>query len=70
MSEADRFLEAVQILTDAGYTWDVEPVIDPENPDPVTASGEGLTMPNGTPVPELTILAPGPGYDPFRATLP
>ena len=68
MSEADRFLEAVQILTDAGYTWDVEPVIDPENPDPVTASGEGLTMPNGTPVPELTILAPGPGYDPFRAT--
>jgi peptide/nickel transport system substrate-binding protein len=68
MSEADRYLEAVQILTDAGYTWDVEPTIDPENADPVTSPGEGLTMPNGTAVPELTILAPGPGYDPFRAT--
>lgn len=68
MSEADRFLTAVQILTDAGYTWESEPVIDPENPDPVTTPGEGLTMPNGTPIPELEILSPGPGYDPFRAT--
>ena len=25
-------------------------------------------MPNGTAVPEVSILAPGPGYDPFRAT--
>lgn len=68
MSEADRFLTAVQILKDAGYTWDSEPEIDPENPDPVVTPGEGLTMPNGTAVPEIEILAPGPGYDPFRAT--
>lgn len=68
MSEADRFLTAVQILKDAGYTWDVEPTIDPENADPVTDPGEGLTMPNGEKVGELEILAPGPGYDPFRAT--
>ncbi len=68
MSEADRFVTAVQILKDAGYTWTSEPVIDVENPDPVTTPGEGLTMPNGTAVPELSILAPGPGYDPFRAT--
>ena len=68
MSEADRFLTAVQILKDAGYTWDSEPIIDPENPDPVTTPGIGLTMPNGTKVPELQIMAPGLGYDPFRAT--
>ncbi len=68
MSEADRFVTAVQILKDAGYTWTSEPVIDVENADPVTTSGEGLTMPNGTLVPELSIMAPGPGYDPFRAT--
>ncbi|MFV1961102.1 MAG: ABC transporter substrate-binding protein [Acidimicrobiia bacterium] len=68
MSEADRFLTAVQILTDAGYTWESEPIIDPENPDPVGTPGVGLTMPNGTRVPELQIMAPGPGYDPFRAT--
>ena len=68
MSEADRFVTAIQILTDAGYTWTSEPVLDVENPDPVVTPGKGLTMPNGTLVPELMILAPGPGYDPFRAT--
>ena len=68
MSEADRFLEAVQILKDAGYTWEAEPVIDPENPDPVVTAGVGLTMPNGEKVQELELMAPGPGYDPFRAT--
>ena len=68
MSEADRFLTAVQILKDSGYTWDAEPIIDPANPDPVTTPGVGLTMPNGTKVPELQIMAPGLGYGPFRAT--
>lgn len=68
MSEADRFLTAVQILKDAGYTWDTEPVIDPENPDPVRTAGSGLTMPDGTKVPELEILTPSARYDPFRAT--
>lgn len=69
MSEAERFLEAVRILRDAGYTWESEPVIDPENDqDPVQVPGVGLTMPNGRPVPDLVLLAPGPGYDPLRAT--
>ncbi len=30
--------------------------------------GEGITMPNGEPMPEITILGPGPAYDPLRAT--
>lgn len=71
MSEADRYNTAIQILTDAGYTWTTEPVVvtdDDGNFLEVSPKGEGLTMPNGTPVPELSILTPGPGYDPFRAT--
>lgn len=67
-SEAERFATAIQILKDAGYTWETEPVLDLENPDPVTSPGVGLTSPDGTVVPALEILAPGPGYDPFRAT--
>ncbi len=30
-------------------------------------AGSGISY-NGTPVPPLEILAPGPGYDPLRAT--
>ena len=30
-------------------------------------AGSGITL-NGAPVEELEILAPGPGYDPLRAT--
>ena len=34
----------------------------------VLPKGEGLRGPDGTPVQPLTVLAPGPGYDPLRAT--
>ncbi|HUF14607.1 MAG TPA: ABC transporter substrate-binding protein [Acidimicrobiia bacterium] len=71
MTEADRFNSAIQILRDAGYTWTTEPVVVTDaggNFLEVAPKGEGLTMPNGTSVPELTILTPGPEYDPFRAT--
>ena len=68
MSEADRFLSAIQILKDAGYTWDSEPIIDPENQDSVRNPGVGLTMPNGIKVPGLRIMTPSAGYDPFRAS--
>lgn len=70
MTEAQRFTSAIQMLKDAGYTWDKEPTVnfaedgDFRNVTP----GEGLTMPNGVRVPDLSLLAPGPSYDPFRAT--
>lgn len=70
LDEGARMDAAVQILKDAGYTWTTEPVVtrgDDGSFVDVTP-GAGLTMPNGTVVPELTLLAPGPGYDPFRAT--
>ncbi|MGD2061054.1 MAG: ABC transporter substrate-binding protein [Acidimicrobiia bacterium] len=71
MDEGTRFETAIQILKDAGYTWTTEPVVVRDDEGTyleVNPKGEGLTMPNGEAVPELSILTPGPGYDPFRAT--
>ncbi len=70
LSEGDRFDLAIQILKDAGYTWDVEPIVnrDGDGNFTDTTPGDGLRNPDGSLVPELTLLAPGPGYDPFRAT--
>ncbi|MFP5331380.1 MAG: ABC transporter substrate-binding protein, partial [Acidimicrobiia bacterium] len=66
-TEQERFETAKQILIDAGYTWTTEPVWDEANRD-VVPQGEGLAGPDGTPVPAMELLAPGPGYDPLRAT--
>ncbi len=71
MSEADRLNGAVQILKDAGFTWDVEPsYIEGAT---ATASGysygKGIKLPDGTSLPDLDFQAPGPGYDPLRATV-
>jgi ABC-type transport system substrate-binding protein len=70
MDEGTRMETAIQILKDAGYSWETEPVVlrgDDGTFLDVTP-GAGLIMPNGESVPNLTLLAPGPGYDPFRAT--
>lgn len=69
-TDAQRFEYAIRTLTEAGYTWETEPVIGYDaagNPADVDG-GAGLTMPNGERVPELKILAPGQEDDPFRAT--
>ena len=68
MPEADRFAQAIEILKETGYTWQQEPVIDPASRDPVVTPGVGLTMPNGQLVPAVTLLAPAPGFDPYRTT--
>jgi ABC-type transport system substrate-binding protein len=66
-TEEERFETAKQLLVDAGYTWTTEPVWDPDNLD-VLPQGAGLAGPDGTAVPAMELLAPGPGYDPLRAT--
>jgi ABC-type transport system substrate-binding protein len=66
MSREERVNMAVQVLKDGGWSWDEEPFWDADLEDVVP--GTGLTMPNGEPCPELTILGPGPAYDPIRAT--
>jgi ABC-type transport system substrate-binding protein len=71
MPATERYNTAIQILKDAGYTWTTEPVVVTDDQGDfleVQPKGEGLTMPNGTPVPDLSLLTPGPSYDPFRAT--
>jgi peptide/nickel transport system substrate-binding protein len=64
-STGDRLSEAMALLKQAGFTWEVEPTMD--EADVTVLAGSGIML-NGEPVPELEILAPGPGYDPLRAT--
>jgi len=66
MSRADRVKEAIKVLKDAGWKWTKEPAWNDKTQD--VDPGEGLTMPNGKPCPQITILGPGPSYDPQRAT--
>jgi peptide/nickel transport system substrate-binding protein len=66
-SRGERIDRAVELLKDAGFTWDTEPKAG-EDGKVVERQGEGLKMPNGQPLPELEILAPGASYDPLRST--
>ena len=67
LSRAERVAQAVDLLKEAGFTWEVEPQVS-EDGRFVEQQGEGLKMPNGEPIPEITVLAPSPGYDPLRST--
>jgi peptide/nickel transport system substrate-binding protein len=67
MSTQERMEEAVRILKEAGFTWDVEPTWLTDRGGSVEW-GEGLKTPDGEYVPELRLLAPSAGYDPLRAT--
>ena len=66
LSRQERVDMAVQVLTDAGWSWETAPAWneDTEDVDP----GIGILGPDGVEVPEMTILGPGPAYDPIRAT--
>jgi ABC-type transport system substrate-binding protein len=66
LEREERVNLAVQVLKDAGWSWEQEPAWNPDTVD--VDPGVGITMPNGEPMPELTILGPGPAYDPVRAT--
>jgi ABC-type transport system substrate-binding protein len=66
LSRIERVDLAVNILKEAGWRWQVEPYYDDFIQSIVP--GEGLVMPNGQPMPELTILGPGPDFDIVRAT--
>jgi peptide/nickel transport system substrate-binding protein len=59
-----RFIRAVEMLREAGFTWQTEPVWEPEWEDP--APGEGLTAPDGVMVPDLTLRVPGDEPEPLR----
>ncbi len=67
LDQEERLAEATRLLEEGGFTWDTKPEWDPDNLD-ARPKGDGLRGPDGTIVPELELLAPGPGYDPLRAT--
>jgi len=66
LTRGERVDMAVQVLKDAGWSWTAEPYWDEDLQDVVP--GEGILGPDGVEIPELTILGPGPAYDPLRAT--
>ncbi len=69
LTRAERIQEAVRLLKEAGFRWEREPRVDnPGTRDETILPGSGLIMPDGTPVPELELLAPSAGYDPLRST--
>ena len=65
-SRQERVTLAVQVLKDAGWVWKTEPAWDAAAQ--AILPGDGLTMPTGDPMPEITILGPGPEFDFVRAT--
>ena len=67
MTRAERVQAAVDLLEGAGFTWETKPRMS-EDGQFVEQAGEGLTMPNGQPVPAMEVLAPSAGYDPLRST--
>ena len=67
MSRGERVDRAMSLLKEAGFTWDVEPRMS-EDGNFMEQRGEGLKMPNGDPVPSMSLLAPSAGYDPLRST--
>ena len=67
LTRAERIEQAVQLLEGAGFTFEVRPEVS-EDGNFVSVQGQGLTMPNGEPVPRLELLAPSAGYDPLRST--
>lgn len=70
MDEPERLETAIQILSEAGYTWATKPVVERDDDGAFVdvVPGAGLTMPNGVPVPPLTLLSSGEAHDPYRAT--
>jgi ABC-type transport system substrate-binding protein len=66
LSREERVNQAVAALEAGGWTWTTKPAWDEDLQDVVP--GEGLRMPNGQPMPDTTILGPGPAYDPQRAS--
>ncbi len=67
LSRGERIAQAVELLKSAGFTYEEEPEIS-EDGNFVSKQGRGLKMPDGSPVPEMTLLAPSAGYDPMRST--
>jgi ABC-type transport system substrate-binding protein len=64
LEDLERQQIAIDLLTDAGYTWETAPTIE----DGTFAAGTGLIGPDGELVGQLELIVPTASYDPLRAT--
>jgi peptide/nickel transport system substrate-binding protein len=65
LEQNERRQIAIDLLTDAGYTWETAPAIDDEG---TFSAGAGLIGPDGEAVGQLDLITPTASYDPLRAT--
>jgi peptide/nickel transport system substrate-binding protein len=63
LKREDRVRKAYEILSQAGYKWKVPPL----SPDGKVGQGEGILLPDGSPMADFTVLTPPSDYDPHRA---
>jgi len=63
LDRAQRIKRAYEILSKAGYTWEVPPV----DGQGKVQKAKGIKMPNGSVMREIVILTPPADYDPHRA---
>jgi peptide/nickel transport system substrate-binding protein len=68
LEDPERKQIAIDLLTDAGYTWETAPTIEGEGEEAVFTAGAGLIGPDGEPVGQLELITPTASYDPLRAT--
>jgi peptide/nickel transport system substrate-binding protein len=64
LEDTERKTTAIQLLTDAGYTWETAPTVAD---DGTFTAGVGLIGPDGEPVGQLELITPTASYDPLRA---
>ena len=65
LEDNERRQIAIDLLTEAGYSWETEPAIAE---DGTFTAGAGLIDPDGNPVEQMELVAPTASYDPLRAT--
>ena len=68
LTDNERRQTAIDLLTEAGYTWETAPAIEGEGEEATFTAGVGLIDPEGEPVPQLELIVPTASYDPLRAT--
>ena len=61
-----RITDAVTLLKAAGFTWDQEPRFDQAVG---VVPGQGIRLPSGELLPEITLMAPVASFDPLRASV-
>jgi peptide/nickel transport system substrate-binding protein len=64
LEDLERQQIAIDLLTEAGYTWETAPTIA----DGTFTAGSGIIGPDGEPIGQLELITPTASYDPLRAT--